>query len=128
MLRSEYPVHRTLHTLAGATAAGLVTSGVLIVATVVARMRARIVGEGFKPLLRSELSSTPIVIGGVAGGTSHSILDAIVHSDVRPFAPLSNANPFYRSLESSTLEAACVVLGTIGLILLTWHAKKQHGR
>lgn len=116
-----------MHTLAGATAAGLVTSAALIAGTFIVA-RHRNVPEGIPRSLGSETASTAIVVGGVIGGASHSILDAIVHSDVRPFAPLSDANPFFHSLAAGALESLCVVLGLLGLILLALRLSRESTR
>jgi membrane-bound metal-dependent hydrolase YbcI (DUF457 family) len=116
-----------MHTLVGATAAGLVTSAALIAGiSIVTRRRDPL--AGISQSLRSEAASTAIVVGGVIGGTSHSILDAIVHSDVRPFAPFSDANPFFHSLGPGVLEMLCVVLGLLGVILLAFRLSRESTR
>lgn len=52
------------------------------------------------------------LLGCVIGAVSHILLDALVHSDVAPFWPLLNGNPFYLDLMaplSAVLTIGCAV-------------------
>jgi len=116
MVHRQYPVHRGMHTFIGATLAGLVTAGVIIgirwLATgLIRRMK------GWAPSVRSEYSIRGIVAGGVIGGVSHPLLDGMMHPDVRPFAPWTDANPLLRSVDLMALHTGCIVAGIIGMVL-----------
>ncbi len=55
--------------------------------------------------------------GGVLGVYSHVILDAIMHSDARPWAPLSGANPFVGLLSIGQLSLLCLIFLLLGTIV-----------
>lgn len=113
-------VHRAMHTLPLATAAG-VAVGALVWATgagIHALIGRRVAGMSIgtpMPVLQSELSAGAVV-GGAVGGASHSIMDAIVHADVQPFLPVSGANPLLGLIGWNAMEMACVVAGAIGVV------------
>ena len=119
LAQNVYPVHRTLHTLVGATAAGLGTSAILIGGK---RIANRLVYTGSRkeddPILVAETSTIGVLSGGILGGLSHSVLDSIMHRDVRPFAPWSSANPFLDVIGLGTLHTLCVLSGVIGLLVM----------
>jgi len=52
------------------------------------------------------------------GAWSHVVLDAIMHADMRPFAPFSDANPFLQMVSTATLHQICLISGLIGVILI----------
>ena len=52
------------------------------------------------------------------GALTHPILDGMMHSDIRPFAPFSKGNPFYMALDIVQLHTTCVVAGLVGLALV----------
>lgn len=60
----------------------------------------------------------PALAGGLIGGLSHSVLDGIMHPDIRPFRPFTAANPLFELLSLSNLHLACVAMGFLGLIVL----------
>lgn len=68
------------------------------------------------PVLRSELSFGGAMLGGLLGGLTHSVMDAIVHPDVQPFLPLSGSNPLIGLVEWNAMETACVVAGLAGIV------------
>jgi membrane-bound metal-dependent hydrolase YbcI (DUF457 family) len=40
-----------------------------------------------RPSVKSETSAVAVLVGAPVGGLSHSLLDGLMHPDVRPFAP-----------------------------------------
>lgn len=46
--------------------------------------------------------------GGILGIYSHVVLDAVMHSDARPWAPLSSVNPLVGLLSYQTLNELCL--------------------
>lgn len=115
MATAQYPLHRFFHTLVGGTIAGAVVALV-----VWASARGLLAGRRLAPeaVMRGETSLAGVVAAGVIGGTSHSLLDSIVHADVQPFWPLSSASPLHGVLGWGALEAACVASGVLGAIVL----------
>ena len=111
LLMGRAPVHASLHTVVGSVLVG-VMSGVVV--TWFGRVRnAR----------SAETAAGPALAGGVLGGLGQSLLDAIMHVDLRPFLPLSEVNPLLRAMDLGTLHAACVGAGVLGLALLWRRAR-----
>jgi membrane-bound metal-dependent hydrolase YbcI (DUF457 family) len=71
----------------------------------------------------AELSKIGLLIGGLFGGISHSIFDAIMHPDVRPFQPWSNTNPFLDMVELNMLHASFLFLGILGYVFVHYQLK-----
>jgi hypothetical protein len=126
LLRGEWPVHRLLHTIPGATLA--CTAVALAFYFVGARIDRRPTSTlTVMSLLRADLAaassrSTAVmtIVGGVLG---HLVPDGIMHSDVRPFAPLTDANPLYAIVSLATLHWSLIVMGIIGATLLVRNAR-----
>ncbi|MDR7522827.1 MAG: DUF4184 family protein [Armatimonadota bacterium] len=130
VLVSASPLHGPLHSLAGATLAGLL-----------AAVLGRHIFNALNPLFRSLLRQVegmpawlvgevvPItwaaaLIGGTVGGISHVLLDAVIHPDVSPFWPFSSSNPFLRDGSFYLMHYACTLVGLIGA--LAWLALAKH--
>jgi hypothetical protein len=71
-------------------------------------------------------------IGGILGIYSHLILDAAMHPDARPWAPLSSANPLVGLLSYEGLNALCLWTLVGGMIALgarsAWKIRKAGDR
>src|SRR5262245_40341034 len=81
----EYPLHRFFHSFVGAAAAGVVAAVLFLVgARVLATWFPRLVAPLFAPTVvaRGEISSLGVLVGGLAGGLTHTFLDGIMHPDV----------------------------------------------
>jgi hypothetical protein len=119
--RSEWPAHRQLHSVVGGCAVGLLVAGGLLLTRRIAQHVGRVtLGEDVarSPLVSAETSGMGTLLGGLLGGASHSMLDAIMHSDVRPLWPLAGGNPLLGLVAPWTLHASCVLAGLVGLALL----------
>jgi membrane-bound metal-dependent hydrolase YbcI (DUF457 family) len=65
-------------------------------------------------------------LSGVFGGLLHALLDGIMHADMRPFRPFSDANPLYGLVSVRTLYLFCIVTGLIGAaLLLAWERRAR---
>ena len=63
--------------------------------------------------------SWPAAMTGAFVGTySHVFLDSIMHSDMRPFAPLSESNGLLHVISVDMLHLVCVLAGVFGVLLL----------
>src|ERR1051325_11321533 len=118
ILRREPPLHRFFHTYAGATfiAVGSYILGRPICGIGLAFQSGRLrwTRAAWTDAARS-ISRTACLTAAVIGAWSHVVLDSIMHADVRPLAPFSNANPHLEWLDPGELHAYCVLSGIIGL-------------
>ena len=105
LLLGRSPVHATLHTLAGALAVGALAG------LAVWRAAPRRWGRG-------ETGLAPALAGGLLGGLGQTALDAVMHADLRPLLPVSEANPWLGAVDLGALHLACVVAGALGLVAL----------
>lgn len=63
--------------------------------------------------------SWPAAIAGAFTGTySHVFLDSIMHADMHPIAPLSQANALLMAISVGSLHLFCVLGGVAGMLLL----------
>jgi len=46
------------------------------------------------------------------------VLDGIMHADIRPFRPFTDANPLYELVSIRTLYLFCTITGLVGAALL----------
>ena len=111
IMAGRAPVHATLHTFAVGLAVGLV------VGALVAWL-----GKRWRPNW-TDLKPVPALVGGLLGGLSQPLLDAIMHADMRPFLPFTDANPLLGLVDLGVLHLACVLSGMVGLAWLGWTMK-----
>ena len=111
MAIQQFPLHRFFHTYVGASIILLLTvalfMGTLRLASVVPLPNM----FGWK-----QLTIRQVVVGAALGSYSHIVLDSIMHSDIRPFAPLSDGNPLLGAVSLSTLHWSCLAAGAVGLV------------
>jgi len=120
MLRQDFPLHRFVHTFVGATVMAILCLGSgRPLCQWWLRIWKRIPA---KPLNEVFADGTVIpwwtaVITVFVGTYSHVFLDSIMHPDMRPFSPFSDANPMLRIIDIGLLHLLCLVLGVLGLLL-----------
>ena len=111
LLRGDWPVHRLMLTVLVATAIGLATGTAVWIA-----------GRRVPPLrsaaLQAEVRPLAVCVGGLLGGASHCMLDAIMHADFHPFWPFAPSNPLLGTLDIAQLHLSCVITGGCGALLL----------
>lgn len=115
LVTRQWPLHRWAHTFAVGGPVGMAVGA--LVSAVGAAWNRR--GRGPR-LPRAEVALAPALLGGAIGGFSHPVLDGIMHSDVMPLRPFSEANPFLGWLGLSALHLWCVAAGILGLALVRW--------
>lgn len=130
MAMNEYPLHRFMHTFAGAALAA-------ILAVVVGRPLCEAALRWWNAHLDARLahrlstdSKIPLAAaasGAVIGAYSHVALDAIMHADIRPLAPFSQANPLYGLTSIAMLYWACAIAGLLGLLAAAVYAVRRNG-
>jgi membrane-bound metal-dependent hydrolase YbcI (DUF457 family) len=106
----QYPLHRFFHTYIGATLVLFATSAIFLLALKLAAV------VPLADLLSwKRLTLCQVAIGAALGSYSHVVLDSVMHADIRPLAPFSEANPLLRVVSLDALHLACVASGVIGL-------------
>ncbi|MEP6551439.1 MAG: hypothetical protein ABJB95_09655, partial [Gemmatimonadales bacterium] len=61
----------------------------------------------------------PIAVwSGIFGGVFHAVLDGVMHLDIRPFRPFTDANPLYELVSVRVLYLFCILTGFAGAALL----------
>jgi len=122
LLHNDYPVHRQAHTFYMGGLIGLVCG---LVVSRVGRWLARprdVVPEPLAAEYRLPIAAW----SGIFGGLLHSVLDGIMHSDMRPFRPFSDANPLYGLVSLRTLYLFCIITGLVGAaLLLAWERRAR---
>lgn len=72
------------------------------------------------------IARTAALTGAFFGTLSHLILDSLMHHDIHPLAPFSNANPLTDWVSHNGVYQLCVVLGVIGTV--AWAVGKWRGK
>lgn len=109
LVQGNFPVHTFFHTYVGATLAIGVTAAMFLGAQVLGQRWALPNLLGWR-----DLSRTQIVWGAALGGYSHVLLDSVMHSDMKPFWPVSEANVLLRVVPLGVLHLGCVLAGLLG--------------
>jgi len=68
------------------------------------------------------LNKLSSLVGGAVGGLTHPILDGIMHRDIRPFWPFTDANPLLGAIGLGALHALCLACGIAGAIVLAFRS------
>ena len=70
------------------------------------------------PWLQESLpvSKVAVIVGALIGTLSHILLDSLMHHDIRPFSPISDANPFLELMTHDGVYQLCAILGVLGAI------------
>ena len=130
IMKGVYPIHRTAHTSMGATLVGICVALFMIVARSllqsIASIRQSQALLGTGRISQAEFSVLGTLCGGVIGGTSHSLLDAVMHPDVRPFAPWVQSNPLLDNVGLTALHLGCVLCGVVGAFLASYKIQKEN--
>lgn len=69
-----------------------------------------------------------MAFGALAGTLSHVALDSLMHHDIRPLAPFSEANGLLGAVSLDTLHLACVVAGVAGSVLWAVRGGRSPGQ
>jgi hypothetical protein len=122
LVQGASPVHRQAHTFALGGLIGLMC-GLIVskVGTWIARPR-DVVPEA----LAAEYRLPVAALSGIFGGMLHSLLDGIMHADIRPFRPFTPANPLYELVNVQILYLVCIITGVVGAaLLLAWERRPR---
>ena len=117
LLRGDWPYHRFLHTYLGATLVALLTVVIGRPMLEYALMLwNRLAARGQDSVLRigPRIPLVAAISGALVGGYSHVLLDGIIYTDVRPFAPWSEVNVMLHLLSTGQVYLLCMALGVFG--------------
>lgn len=123
MLTHQHRLHRFFHTYIGAA--------LIVAATIALFVTARWFAKRFwLPNLFKwrELELRPVVLGAIAGSYTHILLDSVMHADITPFAPFSDANPLLMAVSLNALHLSCLGAGAIGLFALAIREAHQRDK
>lgn len=115
LLSGQEPLHRFMHTYAGATLVAIVTIAIFMLA-----LRAASVVTLPNLFRWQALNFRQVAVGAAAGSYSHIVLDSIMHADIRPLAPFSQANGLYGVVSLEVLHNFCWLAGALAVVLLAW--------
>ena len=117
MLRGDRVLHGFFHTFLGATLLVIPSAlvGLALVRLAIAR---RFLGTAAGRWLDDlgEASVMAAVVGAVAGTWSHVFLDGLMHADLRPFAPWSDATPWLHVVPVGAIHLFCLLAGIVGAV------------
>lgn len=113
MLTHQCPVHRFFHTYVGASLIWPSTIALYLIARWLAT--AIRLPDIFN---WQDLTLRRVAIGAALGAYSHIVLDSLMHADMRPLAPFSDANPLLGLVPLAVLHWGCILAGVAGLILV----------
>ena len=119
MLSGQAHIHRFLHTVAGATFSWIATC---VLFALFIRLGSLINFPNW--LGWRDLSALPIALGAALGTYSHLLLDGIMHSDMAPFAPFTQANPLLGIISLKALHLICVSAGILGFLVVSFRHRR----
>lgn len=62
-------------------------------------------------------SKTAVAVGAFFGTLSHVALDSLMHHDIRPLSPFSDANPLTGFVSHDGVYQLCAIAGAIGSVV-----------
>jgi membrane-bound metal-dependent hydrolase YbcI (DUF457 family) len=113
MLTGQAPLHRFFHTYVGATLVALATVMLFLAARRVARVLPLPNVFGWQ-----QLGIPAVAVGAFLGTYSHIVLDSVMHADIRPFAPFSDANPLLAIVSLRALHLFCIGAAAAGVAIV----------
>ena len=108
MFQRSWPVHRFMHTFLGASLA-------ILPAALFALLGWRLLRR-FGVVLEAPPTAY-LLLGAALGAWSHVVLDGMMHADVHPFRPWTDANPLLHLVSVQVLTGGCVAAAVLGAVL-----------
>ncbi|MCP5149917.1 MAG: DUF4184 family protein [Chromatiales bacterium] len=123
MLRGDAVVHGPSHTYLGALLVGVAS---MLIGKVAYGPIARTWNARAAPALPTAVGWAAAGSGAFLGTTSHVLLDSLMHGDMQPFAPLTDANTLLLAISIESLHLLCIGLGAVGAVgLLTRTTRRE---
>lgn len=124
MWRVQMPIHGFSHTLGGA--AVIAFGSVLLGRAAIQygwRVYEKISSNDGEPYNMTWLQAWS---GALLGTGSHLLLDAVMHEDLHPFLPFTDANPLLMAGWMLHLHLACILAAMFGMLLILCRAAMQY--
>ncbi|MBU0620927.1 MAG: metal-dependent hydrolase [Gammaproteobacteria bacterium] len=123
MLAGDAVLHGATHSLLGA-------AGIAAATAMWGRRGIHMAWRVYERLGGSALASAPISalqawLSALLGTFSHVLMDALMHADMRPFLPLTDANPWLHVSWTEDVYLGCVLAGMVGMLLILIRAAFQ---
>jgi len=112
LFRGAAVLHGFSHTLTGATLIALAC--VLLGRPLCERVLGVLNGRP------TPIGTTAAWSGAFVGTYSHLVLDGMMHLDMKPFAPLTDANPILGAMSVLGIYLLCVASAVVGGLALQW--------
>jgi hypothetical protein len=119
MIRDWDVLHGPTHTILGALVIGAIVAWLSppLCNFILVRFNGEVAQHKLQWLQESyPLTRTAAIAGAFFGTISHLVLDSLMHHDIHPLAPFSNANPLTDLVSHDGVYQLCVVLGVIGTV------------
>lgn len=120
MLTGSAELHGPSHTIGGAFLIACLVSLVArrICEPLMRRYNQEVMHYKQRWLLETEgVSRTAVLTGAFFGTFSHILLDSLMHRDMDPLAPFSNANPLLDLVSHDCVYQLCALLAAVGSLL-----------
>jgi hypothetical protein len=122
-----FPIHRFFHSWLGAT----VLLPVVLIGKPMSEFALWLGYRYFQPAVLDNankpwrISWIAAMIGTAIGLYSHILLDSVMHSDMRPFAPLTDKNNLLYFVSVEHLHWFCVITGVVGGAIYLFRKKRK---
>lgn len=119
LLRGSSVLHGPTHTYLAALVIAIVVAVVSppICRPILRRWNRELLLHRMGCLLEPEsFARLPAIAGAFVGTVSHVILDSIMHFDISPLAPWSNANTLLGLIPIEALHQFCILAGLFGVV------------
>lgn len=121
--RSGMPLHGASHTVLGSVLIGI---GVALFARPVIERAWRTYGRlSANTCQVMQIGKLPMWTGALLGTGSHLLLDAVMHTDIHLFLPLTDENPLLDITWTQNVYLGCVLSGMLGLFFILLRAVFQ---
>lgn len=122
MLRGWPELHAHTHTFLMAALIAIATAAVApaLLAPLIRRLNWELEHYGAQALSLPERIGFKVALTSAAIGTfSHVAIDGFMHSDLSPFAPFAQGNPWLWGISLDAVHYGSVALGIVGLAVLS---------
>jgi len=129
MIRNSDVLHGPSHTVIGALFIAFIVAWMApsICNLILRRYNLEVRFLGLEWLQEPDsVTRTAVMTGAFFGTLSHIILDSLMHFDIHPLAPFSDANPLLNRVSVDGLYQLCTVAVLVGVA--AWLALKWMGR